>query len=235
MRNRLILGVLGGMGTYATIHLFKKYAEIFKADKEWDRPRLIIDNRCTMPSRVLAYINKENIKQLIEEMYESLKALLDLGCNKIIVDCNTAHLFLPEIYKKLPSLNNILINIIESSVNEINDKEVFLLGTEAIIESKIYEDKLKNKNINLINPSKEDYSKIRLCIEAVKRNRYDDKIRTTFLELINKNKNCILGCTELPILYDMYKNYIDEDKHIYDPVEISLKNIYNNYKLKGDK
>ena len=37
------IGVLGGMGTYATIHLFKQYAEVFPAEKEWERPRIIID------------------------------------------------------------------------------------------------------------------------------------------------------------------------------------------------
>ena len=40
-----VIGVLGGMGTYATINLFKEYARIFEAEKEWDRPRIIIDNR----------------------------------------------------------------------------------------------------------------------------------------------------------------------------------------------
>lgn len=42
----LVIGVLGGMGTYATINLFKQYAEVFPAEKEWERPRIIIDNRC---------------------------------------------------------------------------------------------------------------------------------------------------------------------------------------------
>lgn len=52
----LVIGVLGGMGTYATINLFKQYAEVFPAEKEWERPRIIIDNRCTMPSRVRAFL-----------------------------------------------------------------------------------------------------------------------------------------------------------------------------------
>ena len=50
MKNEMVIGVLGGMGTYATVHMFKQYADIFAAEKEWDRPRIIIDNRCTMPS-----------------------------------------------------------------------------------------------------------------------------------------------------------------------------------------
>lgn len=34
---------------------FQQYADVFEAKKEFDRPRIIIDNRCTMPSRVRAF------------------------------------------------------------------------------------------------------------------------------------------------------------------------------------
>ena len=81
----LNIGVLGVMGTYATIHLFKKYAEIFPAKKEWDRPRIVIDNRCTMPSRVRAFLYNENVDQLISEMADSMQYLTDAGCNRIIL------------------------------------------------------------------------------------------------------------------------------------------------------
>lgn len=68
----LVIGVLGGMGTYATINLFKQYAEVFPAEKEWERPRIIIDNRCTMPSRVRAFLYHENVERLIDEMANSI-------------------------------------------------------------------------------------------------------------------------------------------------------------------
>ena len=43
----LVIGVLGGMGTYATINLFKQYAEVFPAEKEWGRVlSLITDALC---------------------------------------------------------------------------------------------------------------------------------------------------------------------------------------------
>ena len=70
MKKDYTIGVLGGMGTYATIHLFQQYAEIFEAEKEWDRPRMIIDNRCTMPSRVRAFLYNENVDKLVDEMVE---------------------------------------------------------------------------------------------------------------------------------------------------------------------
>jgi aspartate racemase len=37
-----IIGVLGGKGTYATIDLFEKYAEVFPAEKEWNRKAIQI-------------------------------------------------------------------------------------------------------------------------------------------------------------------------------------------------
>lgn len=75
----LVIGVLGGMGTYATINLFKQYAEVFPAEKEWERPRIIIDNRCTMPSRVRAFLYHENVERLIDEMANSIDGLLKIG------------------------------------------------------------------------------------------------------------------------------------------------------------
>ena len=67
------------MGTYATINLFKQYAEVFPAEKEWERPRIIIDNRCTMPSRVRAFLYHENVERLIDEMANSIDGLLKIG------------------------------------------------------------------------------------------------------------------------------------------------------------
>lgn len=94
------IGILGGMGTYATVNLFKQYADVFNAIKEWDRPRIIIDNRCTMPSRVRAFLYNENREKLIFEMTDSINNLIRSGATHIILACNTSHLFLDEILRK---------------------------------------------------------------------------------------------------------------------------------------
>ena len=223
-KRNLIIGVLGGMGTYATINLFQQYAKVFPAEKEWERPRIIIDNRCTMPSRVRAFLYNENIEKLVEEMSESMKNFLNCGCTKIILACNTSHLFLPQIYSNVPEVEDKVINIINNCVDKINDdkiKEVYLLGSEGTIDSKIYQNALTNKGIKCVVPNKEDYSLLRKVIEAVKQNKYNDEIKDIFLNLVNRHENCILGCTELPILYDKYKNDI-KTKNVYDPLYLGL-------------
>lgn len=229
--DELVIGFLGGMGTYATINAFKQYAEIFPATKEWERPRIVIDNRCTMPSRVRAFLYNEKLDELVNEMADSMSNLVKTGCNKIILACNTSHLFLPKIYEKVPELEQYIVNIIDSCVSKIkeeNIKEIYLIASEGTIESKVYQNALKKEEIKCLYPKKSEFNSLRLCIEAVKQNKYDEDVKNTYLDLVNRHNYCILGCTELPILNDMYKEEVKSKT--YDPVLLALMKIKENFK-----
>lgn len=227
MKKDFVIGILGGMGTYATIHIFRQYAKVFVAKKEWERPRIIIDNRCTMPSRVRAFLYEENVEKLINEMTESLDYLMRVGCNRILLGCNTAHLFLPQIYEKLPYAQPFIMNVIDGCVEQIHTDEVdsvYLLATEGTIESGIYQSFLDKKGINCISPQSDEYAIIRDCIEAVKQDIYTKEIKSNFLTMISRHTHCILGCTELPVLYEMYADEVVCNK-VYDPILIALQKL----------
>ena len=231
MNKEFTIGVLGGMGTYATIHLFEQYAEIFEAEKEWDRPRMIIDNRCTMPSRVRAFLYNENVDKLVDQMADSMQRLKDAGCTRIVLACNTSHLFLPMIYEKVPGLEPLVMHIIKGCVEALSKdsvKEVYLLGTEGTIDSGVYQKALEKEGIKCSVPAQEEYTKLRDCIEAVKQNKYTDEVRETFLDLVNRAEVCILGCTELPIIYERYKDGVT-CKKVYDPLEIAIRTLKEEY------
>lgn len=231
MKEDFVIGVLGGMGTYATIHLFQQYANVFPAEKEWERPRIIIDNRCTMPSRVRAFLYGENVDKLIGEMADSMNNLVRSGCSKIVLACNTSHLFLPQIYKIVPELKNRVINIIDTCVGEVIQSgidTIFLIASEGTIESKIYQTALENRGVKCIVPLQDEYTNLRDCIEAVKQNNYSDNIEETFCNLVSRYDACILGCTELPILYEMYKDNI-ECSHVFDPLYIAIRKLKKEY------
>ncbi len=231
MKKDMVIGVLGGMGTYATIHLFEQYAEMFPAEKEWDRPRIIIDNRCTMPSRVRAFMYHESVDQLREEMTDSLIHLSNAGCTRILLACNTSHLFLPGVYKLHPELQEKIVHIIEcccERIKESGSNEVYLLGSEGTIDSGIYQEALKKRGIACSCPKEEEYAMLRDCIEAVKQKKYSAQVKKVFLDLINRSDSCILGCTELPILYDRYRDDVTCRK-IYDPLLEGLRSIRREY------
>ena len=229
----LVIGVLGGMGTYATINLFKQYAKIFPAEKEWERPRIIIDNRCTMPSRVRAFLYHEKSERLIDEMTDSIEGLLKMGGGKttrIILACNTSHLFLPQIFERFPEAERAVVSIIDSCVERIaadGVKRVYLLGTEGTLESQVYQTALAHSGILCDAPERKQYEMLRKCIESVKQDKYSEDVRESFIKLMSESDMpYILGCTELPILYEKYHK--DICTKIYDPLQITLE------KLKGE-
>ena len=239
--HKYVLGILGGMGTYATIHAFQQYAEIFPAEKEWERPRLIIDNNCTMPSRVRACLYDENVDQLVNEMTSSINQLIRAGVTNIILGCNTSHIFLPKVYERIPEAEKLVINILDECVYAVQKAEktnVYLLAKEGTIKSGVYESKLSNVNIKCEYPSENDYQKLRLCIEAVKQNKYTEEVKDTFVDFFSNKDSVILGCTELPILFERFKQTIlsqNENLTVYDPLFLAIQCAKEKYlqKMRG--
>lgn len=233
MNGEMTIAILGGMGTYATIHAFEQYAAIFPAVREWDRPRLIVDNRCTMPSRVRAFLYQERVEELVTDMSESLRNLCAMGGpnTRIILACNTSHLFLPRIYEQYPELEEHIVNIIQATAHAVRDhggQSVYLLGTEATIESGVFRQPLEDAGVSYTAPSQEIYPVLRDCIEAVKQNKYTEETRSEFISLMQGHDDVILGCTELPILYKRYRDELPQCR-VYDPVEEALLRIREEY------
>lgn len=50
-----------------------------------------------MPSSVRAFLYNENVELLVDEMTDSMKQLVEAGCGKIILACNTSHLITIDI------------------------------------------------------------------------------------------------------------------------------------------
>lgn len=229
--DKYVIGIVGGMGSYATVEFFKRIIDSYPAEKEWERPRIIIDNNCTMPSRVRAILYKENEELLIEQLSESVKGLINAGATKIILACNTSHCFLDEVQKHVPEAADKVINIITACAEEIKtagEKDIFLMATEGTILSGIYETIFSNYEINCQVPTEDDFLVLRRMIEGVKQKKIDDELIREFIEYINcsQQPNVVLGCTELPILYEAcgeQKNKIK--KKIYDPLDSAINKI----------
>ena len=153
------------------------------------------------------------------------------GTARIIVACNTSHLFLPKIFERIPEAKKAVVNIIDSCVDQIandNIKQIYLLGSEGTIESEVYQKALAQKGIKCQVPEKEQYVLLRECIEAVKQNKYTDEVESIFEKLVGEYEMpVILGCTELPILYEKYRNNIEGA--VYDPLQIALRLLKKEY------
>lgn len=225
MRNYTI-GIVGGMGSYATAYFFKRLLDAFPAEKEWDRPRILIDNNCTMPSRVRAILYDERKEELTTALSASVNGLLSLGCNVIVFGCITSHYFIDKL--KIESPNSFrLVNLLSESAHAIIDMNidaVHICCTEGTAKAHLWDSYFCGK-ISLSYPDENEQLRLRNYIEAVKQNKLEKSIINEFAKYINAlpKKNIILACTELSVLFESVRDSVD--KHVHDPIYYAIDSI----------
>ena len=220
-----VIGIVGGMGSYATLNIFERILNAFDAEKEWERPRIIIDNYCTLPSRSRALLYNEKKDIVINGLANSVKNLIYCGANIIILGSNTAHLFLNDIIKITPENGRYIVNIIEKCAEDLskqNVKEITLLGTDATVDLGMYETTLNARKISIKLPSAEKQKRVAEFIEIVKQNAVTDNAVKEFAGFLSDiyTDVIVLGCTELPVLY---QKCLKIAKTVFDPIESVIK------------
>ncbi len=202
MKNKSkIIGILGGMGPYATVDLFKKIIDMTPIEKEKDHLRIIVDNNPKIPSRGRYFAYGE--ESPVFEMTATAKNLEKAGADFLIIACNQAHHFYDDVQSqiKIP-----ILNIIEEACkyvkNELpNIKKVAVVGAKSTCEI-VYKNTLEKYGFIPIIPENNDYKKLRKIIDAIKMGKKDKRL---LLKICNKliergAEAIILGCTEFPII-----------------------------------
>lgn len=228
----ITVGIVGGMGSYATVDFFRRIVDAFPAAKEWDRPRVLIDNYCTMPSRVRAVLYNERREELADDLSSSVSNLLRAGADRIIFACSTSHIFLPEVIARVPECAGRIIHIIEACAREISLSSfadwgggLGLIATEGTIETGIYEQIFSRYSLKVNAPGSSQYEELRYFIEAVKQNNVTEEVLVSFHDYVEgfSEGAVILGCTEMPILYrKCIERGLKFQARIYDPLQSAI-------------
>ena len=235
---REVIGVIGGMGSYATLDFFHRLLNAFPAEKEWERPRIIVDNRCTMPSRVRAILYNERKAEIRESLAESTRNLLASGATVLILACNTSHFFLEDIYKAVPNSKGKFINIIAAlgrKLEPYRGESFLLLASEGTLDSGLYQRYLQPYGLSIKIPPKNVYPVLREMIEDVKQDKIDEHTTKKFIGLVQElnEKRIIIGCTEFPAILARCK----EDKNLtgyemFDPLQAVIEDLQSICRIK---
>jgi aspartate racemase len=160
MENKMI-GIVGGVGSYAGIDLIKKIYDLTGATSDEEHlpiSMLSVPHKVTDRTKFLLGHTKINPGIAISEIIDSL---ISNGSNIIGIPCNTAHAkpIFDLIKAKVPE-TCILVNLIEEvghhlSTNHPEIKKVGVLGTTGTILAKVYPEILSKHNIEVIQPSEE--------------------------------------------------------------------------------
>jgi aspartate racemase len=200
-----ILGVLGGMGPQASIHfyelLIRMSVERHGARTNSDFPHVLIDN-IPVPDLVKS---KDDEDQTVAMVEEEARRLAKAGADVLAMPCNTMHLYAAR-FRAASALP--FISMVEGVVRRVETdqkKKVGLLGTITTMNSTLYTEHLKAKNIEVNLPDKETQKKIGTVIHTIITSNFGDKekdiLKHAIDELVAKgSEGIILGCTELPLL-----------------------------------
>ena len=207
-----MVGILGGMGPYATIAFYQKILDITNAKKDSDHIHLWIDSNTKIPSRNRHFIFNE--ESPVDGMIKSINNMKLLDIKRVYIPCNSASYFIPEIENRVTDVD--IVGTIDTTVDYIfkhySNKKCMVLGAHIIYNKEPYRDKLLNKGFRYIKHGQDIQQEVESLIYNIKDNNISNQLIDNALELCNKILTkynidlLILGCTELCIIFDKLEN-----------------------------
>ena len=209
------IGIIGGMGPLATVDLMQKIILSTRAATDQEHIHILVDNNTAIPDRSAAICGQG--PSPVPQLIESADRLVAQGADVLLMGCNTAHYFLPELE---PYLKRPLLNMIEATARWCRAKGIGcagLLATVGTYQSGIYQQAFKKFGVRLVLPMKAEQEIVQsLIYEGVKagRTEYDVKPFRAVTGTMKAQgaEVFVLGCTELPLalrMYQIQENCID--------------------------
>ena len=207
-----LLGVLGGMGPLATVDFMGKLVAETPAEADVDHVPIVVYSVPQIPSRPRAILGGG--PSPFPAMLAGMRVLRQAGAQLVAMPCNTAHYWYDDLMRegRLP-----IVHIADATCEEIAalgcKGKIGILGTDATIETRLFQERLEARGLQCIIPSAIELSELILpAIEAVKGHdlerghqlarRACEALRSAGAEAI------VLGCTELPVAIQSAKSDI---------------------------
>lgn len=217
------IGILGGMGPAATVDLMDKIIKMTDAECDQEHIPMLIYNDTRIPDRTEAILcGGENP---VPEMLAGAKRLEQAGADFLIVPCNTAHYFIPEMEQ---SISIPILNMPMETAGSLVKKGIHcaaVLATDGTCKTGLYDRVLDSYGIKTIYPESGQQELIMsLIYDYIKKGITDpevlprEEIRKITEDLQDRGAEAlVLACTELPVAFEIMDLY---DEHCTDPTQI---------------
>jgi len=235
------VGILGGMGPMAGVHIQKRIIELTPATKDQDHLEVICYTNPSVPNRGTS-LAKDNGETFVTAVEASLKVLEAAGATFAIIACNTCHAYFDR-FQKATSMR--LISLVESAVGHVKELEpqgnILVLSTYAARKEKIYENVFAKEGLKVTELTEAEAIEVDAVVYGIKSQMIKlDQAALKLAEIIKPYLSSVtalvLGCTELSMLP---KNIVIEQMNlysvkgvtIYDPIDIVAEKLVANHKL----
>lgn len=149
------IGIVGGVGPYATVDFERKLLECSGAVIDQDHPTIITVNNPSIPDRTAALLRGG--ESPVPEMTRTARTLKDAGAEVLCIPCNTAHAFLEEVERELGGGVQI-VNMIHVVVEDIlrtyqGIRSVGILCTDGTRAAALYDAYFLTHGVTTLYPS----------------------------------------------------------------------------------
>jgi len=220
------IGIIGGCGPLATVDIEKKILEatyyLIKPFTDQDFFNLIVYNNAQFTDRNDDITQNKNL--LLNEFIACSKKLINIGIDVLLIACQTAHVYLPNIRK---SINVPILDIVQETAKHINKnlpnvKKIGLISTESTKKQCLYQNSLLPYGIEVItlNSSLQQYVMEAIYIiktginltsqeRVIKNTNYPKFIKEDHVSLVNHPYKKVLLQQYLPNPVKIIQDAID--------------------------
>ncbi len=194
------LGILGGMGPSASLDFYRTLIEYSGAQQNHEFPHLLLSN-LPVPDFIDDRSREEEAVCMVKK---EAKALERAGADELVIICNTMHLYLDRFQS---AVDIPFVSMIDTVVKHVHSysKSVGLLASPTTIASKLYQEPLHNRGVEVLVPTAKEQKMVTQSIYRTIANTQtteDVKNIQSIADRMLKDgaEGIILGCTELPVL-----------------------------------
>jgi len=232
------LVLLGGMGPFAGAQGFARACSMFGESRE-----ILLLQACSVPDRTHAVLADERAP-VVHALETALReAIRHVNAARrpidVIVLCNAAHAFLPDVLARMGSSDVRLISLVECVVDALGRRRsqpALILSSLGTRVSRLFTRRLDEAGIAYIEPSDRIQEALSRAIygglKALDQETASAAGEMVFAELLASGTGigCIVaGCTEIPQILELVKRTGSDDLRkrlsgmdVLDPVELAL-------------
>lgn len=201
------LGLIGGTGPESTLIYYRELTKRVAEETGNILPPLTIESLSVY--KILDYCRKDDMEGLTAYLLEGIQCLARAGAEAACLTGITPHIVFPEleVASSIP-----LISIIDAACEyceRAGYRKIAILGTAPTMSGTFFKSPFISKGIDVVVPSIDEQAYIGSVIETeLERGLIQpetvEKIKkiTERLILDDHAEAIVLGCTELPLVYD---------------------------------
>lgn len=206
-----VLGVLGGMGPLASAQFMLRLTLLTPAGRDQDHIPVVLWSDPRVPDRTAGHM--AGGAGPLPWLLRGIAGLRRAGCNAIVIPCNTAHGWYDAM---LEAAGVPILHIVDAAAADLQRLSIAcsgsattkgivgVMGTQATLDMRLYEQRLAKQDWTCIQPSDEQMRRlVSPAIALVKANRVEEAY-SPLLEVVNDlaargASAVVLGCTEIPL------------------------------------